>query len=235
MSQKPDVILGANGRPVWQCDPGTGNTSQAGTMAALDLVLPPEASPNVPAPGYLKLYSPDGQSIALLNSAGTTDTVTPGSAYATVAGAGQTVTGVTAETVLAGGITVPAGGLAAGQVYHFVATGTITTTVDTQTIDMRLRFGGLAGTLVYDFGVQNPDGSGVITGASWRAEFNIIVTSATNLVISGQNALNFFYTSTANTSTAVTNAVAKQLTLTVQPSATAVSMTCAGFSCERVA
>jgi hypothetical protein len=231
----PENILSPNGTPVWTCD-GTGATVQDSTMTARDLVLGPlEAAPSPPAPGYLKLYSPDGQSIQTLNGASIGAPLAFGAAYATVAKAGQTVTGVTAETLLASGITVPAGGLAAGQVYRFVAVGTITTTVDTQTIDLRLRFGGLAGTLILDFGAQTPNSGAPVTAVAWSAQFDIIATTATNLVVSAQDALNFFTSSVNGSSTAVTNTVAKQFVLTVQPSATAVDMICTGFYCQRTA
>lgn len=159
----------------------------------------------------------------------------PIGASATTAGAGATVTGTTAETVLATGLTVAANGLATGQVYHFVATGTMTTSVDTDTVELRLRFGGVGGTLVLDFGVQNPSSGATITNAVWRAEFNIIMTSATNMVVSGQDALNFFPSGTTGQSTTVSAATAKAFALTVQPSDAALSMTCTAFYCERTA
>lgn len=234
--QAPQVILGPSGLPIWQCDPDTGNTIQSGNAVVTDLVLATEPAPSAPAPGFLKLYSPDGQAVSVLNAADQSALLFPGPAYAAVAGTGQTVTGVTAETVLAAGITVPAGGLAAGQAYRFTATGTITTTADTQTIDLRLRYGGLTGTLLFDFGSQNPDNSAAITGASWRAQFDIILTSATTVVVSAQDALNFFPSSVGSGSpVTVSAATAKQLVITVQPSATAVDMVCTGLVCERVA
>jgi len=158
----------------------------------------------------------------------------PIGAGSTVAGAGSTVTGVTAETLLASGYTVASGGLAAGQVYHMVAHGTITTTVDTQTLDLRLRYGGLAGTVILDFGSQNPNASATITNGRWRFEADVMLTDATHMSVSGQDALNFFPTAVTGAETAVPT-TGGQFVLTVQPSASALSMTCTAFYCERVA
>lgn len=235
MTAPETIVSPVTGLPVWSCD-GNGATVQDSTMTARDVVLgPTEPAPTAPAPGYLKIYSPDGQTLATLNGAAVGTPLGFGPAYATVAGAGDTVTGVTTEQILAAGITVPAGGLAAGQVYRFIAVGTITTTADTQTIDLRLRWGGLTGTVIMDFGTQNPDSSGVVNGVIWSAAFEIIATTATRLVTSSQDALNFFTTSVNGSSTAVTNTAADQFVLTVQPSATAVDMVCTGFYCQRVA
>jgi Pectate lyase superfamily protein len=76
--QAPQVILGPNGLPVWQCDPGTGNTIQSGTMQSLDLVLDTEASPSTPGPGYVKVYSPDGSTLWSINDVGTETQISPG-------------------------------------------------------------------------------------------------------------------------------------------------------------
>lgn len=154
---------------------------------------------------------------------------------ATVAAAGATVTGVTTETVLASGYTVPANSLAAGQAYRFVAWGTLTTTATTQTVDVKLRYGGLTGTVLLDFGAQNPSSGSTITGARWRVEVDLIATSATAISASGEEALNFFPTTENGQETSALAATAAQLVLTATPNATGLSMTCTGFRCGREA
>lgn len=150
------------------------------------------------------------------------------------AGAGATVTGVSAETLLLSGVTIPAGALKAGQAWRLVAQGTLTTTVDTQTVDFKFRWGGLTGTQLMDFGAQNPDSGGTLTGARWRWEADIVATSATELSVSAVDALNFFFSSVSGAETAVTNTAAEQFVLTVTPSSTAETVVCTSFHMERV-
>lgn len=231
MVLQADTVLGPNQLPVWQVDPGTGNTTQSGSMLALDLVLPPEASPVPPAPGFLKLYSPDGQSVTLITPAGSTAPVSNGPGFAAVSSPGATVTGVTAKTLLATGITVPAGALAAGQAYRITAWGVLSTTVDTQTVTFELDYGATA---LLNFGAQNPNSSATVTNSPWRVEFEVYVISATSVSVSGWDILNFFFASGNGATVTVASSTAKAFTLQVTPSATAVSVTCSGFTCERV-
>jgi hypothetical protein len=234
VQKQPQVILGPAGLPVWECDP-QGDTTQTGTLTGTGLVLAENPSPTQPPPGYLTLYSPDGSSLAVVGGGDVGSTVSFGAGFAPVVGAGATVTGVTAETLLASGMTVPAGGLKAGQLYRFIATGTLTTTADTQTVHLRFRFGGLTGTLVLDFGTQNPNSSSTISGAAWNAHFDIMLVSATSMVVAGDDALDFFPTAETTQTTTVANTSAEQFVLTVQPSASGVDMACTGFANWRIA
>jgi hypothetical protein len=150
------------------------------------------------------------------------------------AGAGSTVTGTTSLTQLAGGITVPANTLAAGQVYRFKAWGGITTTVDTQTVEIGLYWGGVSGTSLLNWGVQNPDSSAVISGAAWMAEWDVLVLSTTSVSTSGWDGLTYYFSSLTEGTTSITSTAAEQFVVGVTPSATAVSVTCAGFYCKRM-
>jgi hypothetical protein len=154
--------------------------------------------------------------------------------FATAAGVGATVTGVTVETLLASGITVPASGLAAKQVYRFIAAGTLTTTVDTQTFEFRLRWGGLTGTLIFDFGAQNPNSGATVTGANWQIDFDVVANSATQLGVIAANGLAYFPSAEGVAVTNVANTVAEQFVLSVQPSAAAATVVCETFACMRV-
>lgn len=232
MVQRPDVILGPNGLPVWQCDPGTGNTAQAGSMLALDLVLTPEAAPVAPAPGFLKLYSPDGQSVNMITPAGTTAVVSNGPGFTPVAGAGATVTGTTGKTLLATGMTIPGGTLAANQAYRLIAFGTVTTTVDTQTVSLEVDYGG---TSIVSWGAQQPNSSAPVTNAPWSIDVTIVVLSPNSVTVSGWDALNFFFASANGATTSVTPPTTKAFTVQTTNSATAVSITCSGITCNRIA
>lgn len=230
MVQKPDVILGPNGLPVWQCDPGTGNTAQAGTLTALDLVVPIEASPSVPAPGYLKLYSPDGQALSLLSPADVASPISLPPAFATVAFSPATVTGATTIQALASGITVPAGGLAAGQIYHVVAWGVLTTAT-AETVTFGLHYGGTAGVDLLDFGSQTP---GTQSGATWMCQWDVQITGATTATAGGFNGPAFSPQTLNQKNSTGLSAAAAAFTVTVTPSATDVSVTLNGGYCERI-
>lgn len=72
------TIVGLNGLPVWQCD-GAGNTIQTGALVSGDgIVLTATASPPVPSTGAVRLYSPDGEGISAVDTAGRVTVVTGG-------------------------------------------------------------------------------------------------------------------------------------------------------------
>jgi hypothetical protein len=158
-----------------------------------------------------------------------------GAAYAPVVNTVPvTVTGVTAATLLGSGITIPAGGLAVGQLYEFVAWGVITTTVLTQSVTLDLYFGGIAGTAVLGLGPTQPNSAGTVTNAPWCAWMQLEVVSATQVNAWGWDGFNFFF-SALNQQSAVTvsNVAPEQLVMGVTPSAAAVSMTANGSYCIR--
>lgn len=149
-------------------------------------------------------------------------------------GAGSTVTGTTALTALASGITVPANTLAAGQVYRFKAWGTHTTTASTQTVQIGLYWGGIAGTSLLNWGLQQPNSSGTTTNGAWMAEWEVVVLSTTSVTTAGWDGLNYFFSSLTEGNTTITSTANEQFVVGVTPSATAVSITCAGFYCRRI-
>jgi hypothetical protein len=227
----------ATGQVVLTAD-GLGNTTQIGTETAQDVVLGPLlTNPTSPAPGYIKIYSPDGESINTVDASGVQNPLAFSAAFAPVVQTSAvTVTGTTSTTLLSAGITIPAGGLAAGQAYRFVSWGTVTTTVDTQTVTIILKYGGVSGTTLLSFGAQTPNSGAPVTGVAWRVEFDFTAVSATSISVSGDDALNFFTSSVSQaTVTGLTNTTAEQLVITVANSATAVTIQSAGAYCVRLA
>jgi hypothetical protein len=214
--------------PVWGVD-NTGNTKQDG-----GLWLKSNATPAPTEAGYAQLYSPDGAGLRIATPNGASTLLTPGPAYAAVTGAGATVTGVTAKTLLASGMTVPSGGFAAGQLYRLCAWGTVTTTAGAQTVTLETYLGGIAGTALVQLGAATVNAGGAVTGAAWLYRTEIELLTATGTAAWCDLALNFFPTSVTQQSATITNASAQQIVLAVTPSAAAVSMTCTGSYCQRV-
>lgn len=140
-----------------------------------------------------------------------------------------TVTGVTAATLLFGGPTLAAGTARAGLIYTFELWGGVTTTVDTQTVEFALYWGGVTGTMLANVGPNAPNGSATVSGASWKMRFSVTFLSATQASASGEDGLNYFYT-TENQSGVITisNASSEQLVIGVINSASAVSVTANG-------
>jgi hypothetical protein len=231
------VISPSTGLSVWTVD-RSGNTYQTGTITSGDgISLTATPLPSLPSGGVLKLYSPDGTTIDTLSSTGVTTPIGFPAAYAPVTNsAPATITGVTSIQTLATGITVPAGGLAAGQIYRMCAWGSLTTTVDTQTFTFALVWGGTGGTSLMTFGAQTPSSSAPVTGGAWMVQFDALALSATSFTAWGWDGLNFFPSGlTQQAPTTVTNATSKQLVMSVTPSANACSITVNGSYCLRLA
>jgi hypothetical protein len=236
----PQSIIpnGASSNPVAVGD-ARGDQSFAGQLTiGTDLVLTTLLAAPIQTPYGLTLYSPDGRSLQAVGADGSSAPVgfNTGPFAAVTTQAPATVTGTTSETVLAAGITVPAGALAARQIYDFDAWGTITTTADIQTVTLNIRFGGVAGTVVMTWGSQNPDSSATLTNAAWSLHVRLLVQPGLKITGWGLDGLNFFPSAqNEQAPTSVTNTGAQQFVLTVIPSATAVSMTVNGSACVRVA
>lgn len=151
-----------------------------------------------------------------------------------VATAAVTVTGVTVATLLASGLTVPASGLAAGQLYRMVAWGTMTTGSGTQTFTFNLLWGGVGGTSLLSWGASNPNSSGAVTAAPFQVTFEIAALSATSIAVSGWIGMNFFFSTLNQQVTTVSNASSEQFAVAVAPSASAASVTANGAYCQRL-
>lgn len=157
------------------------------------------------------------------------------SAFAPVVGTSPTaVTSTTSNTLLAQGLTIPASGLAAGQVYTFKAWGTLSTHLTGDTFTIALYFGGITGTQILSWGAGIPSNSSTVTGAAWLAYFEIIALSSTQVSVSGWDGLNFFPTTENDAATTVSNTSASQLVIGVIPSDSASSITCAASYCMRL-
>jgi hypothetical protein len=213
---------------------GFGNLVLAGSASVgKALSLAKQATPPVQVPGQLQLYSPDGLSLSMIGQDGTAGrALLPAWANPVVSAGPVTVTGVTAKTLLATGITVPAGTLAAGQSYSCRAWGRITTTVDTQTVTLELDLGS---TSVMNWGAQEPNSGAVVTGAAWFLEIFVNCTGG-QVNAAGWNGLNYSFSVLNETDpTVISNTPALPFTLNVTPSDVAVSITMNGFVFQRTA
>jgi len=106
--------------------------------------------------------------------------------------------------------------------------------VDTQTFTICLYWGGVSGTPLLNFGAQNPNSSGTETGAAWLADSDTVANSATALTVTGWDGLAYFFNAETETGgVTVANTSSEQFVIGVTPSATAASITCNGFFCER--
>lgn len=87
---------------------------------------------------------------------------------------GTAVANSTAETIIFPNVTIPANYMADGRWMRLTARGRLSTT-STPTIRFRLRWGGVAGTLLWDSGTITT-ASGV-TAATWKNSIDMIVRS----------------------------------------------------------
>lgn len=213
--------------PVWGVD-NSGTTTQDGGVLLKGAT--PAAVPN----GYVQLYSPDGAGVSLKTANGSTVPVSAGPAYAPVSGAGPTVTGTTAKTLLAAGQTVQAGGFAAGQLYKFCAWGTITSTATTDKVTVELFLGGIGGTALMQLGAATINSGATVTNAAWVYRAEVLLLTPTGASSSCDLALNFFPTAASQQLATISNASAQAFALAVTPSAVGVSMTTNGAYCTRV-
>jgi hypothetical protein len=218
---------------------GTGSVSAApgwNTIASGDL---PTASTSAQGAVELDGTAGDIQPYGVAQSAGSTGKAADaGHGHAAniyVPTASATVTGVTAITKLCDGLTIASGALAAGQVYRFNAWGTITTTVDTQTVKIGLYLGGITGTDLLDWGNSNPDSSATVSAVAWSASFEVVMLSSTSGSTWGWVGLNYFFSNVNQSTVTVSNGSAQELVIGVTPSASALSITAKGWYCQRVA
>lgn len=147
----------------------------------------------------------------------------------------QTVTGVSTLQSLVPGYTLPAGSLAAGQIFEFEAWGVVSTTLAAQTVDLAVFFGGIGGTNVMDMGAQQPNSGGAVTNAAWGIKGTLLALDSTHMTGVGWDFYNFFPSGCNQKSpVVVNNSSAAQLVIGVTPSAAAVSITANGGYIRRV-
>jgi hypothetical protein len=143
-----------------------------------------------------------------------------------------TITGVTAATLaLPGPSIVPT----AGQTYVFAAWGTITTTVDTQTITPLLYLGTTA-QVIGSPGALNPSSGAPVIGATIRFTGAVTFLTAAEASTSMQVDLDYFpSTITQGNTTGLPTTAGQLLAFGITPSDNAVSITINGGYWQRVA
>ena len=140
----------------------------------------------------------------------------------------QTYTNSLAIRNVLPGPTIPANGVQAGLTYEFDVFGAVTTTVDTQTLQWRVYYGGTAGTVILDAGAQAPSASAPVTSVPDRFKGVVYFQSATEAAAYGQLDQNYFPQTAVQQTTAITSTAAKQLVVGMTASGTAVSLTVNG-------
>ena len=105
---------------------------------------------------------------------------------------------------------------------------------DTQTLDWKAFYGGTAGTVILDTGAQAPSASTAVTGATVRFKGVVQFQSATEAAGVGQLDQNYFPATVEQQATTITSTAAKQLTIGMTASGTAVSLTINGGYWRRV-
>lgn len=224
-----DIQFGGSGSDLAAIDKNGNLTLKGAATVGSYVALPAQANAPTQVPGEALLYSPDGASISLVTAAG------PGAIVsnpAQVLSSVVTVTGTTAKTPLLTGPTIPANGLTAGMAWHIVAWGSVTTTVDTQTVLFEVDYGS---TQVFTWAAQQPNSSATVTGAAWKLEIDMVVQSPTSITASGWDGLDYFFSSLNQQTAAVVSTTAQTFTLQVTNSANAVSLGCAGAYFQRIA
>ena len=140
----------------------------------------------------------------------------------------QTYTNSLAIRNVLPGPTIPANGVQAGLTYEFDVFGAVTTTVDTQTLQWKVYYGGTAGTVILDAGAQAPSASAPVTSVPDRFKGVVYFQSATEAAAYGQLDQNYFPQTAVQQTTAITSTAAKQLVVGMTASGTAVSLTVNG-------
>lgn len=222
-----------NGNALFRTD-GAGNIFLPGTAnIGKAIALSANATPPIQVPGQLTIWTPDGQALSMIAPSGAVTPLSFGPQFAaTTLNAPVTVTGTAAKTNLLSGMTVPAGALAAGQLYRVQAWGSVTTTVNTQTVLFEVDYGA---TSVFTWGAQQPNSGATVTGAAWMLDVTLLAQSSISMTACGQDGLDFFPSSdNQQAPTAVSATVANTFTLQLTNSAAAVSVTCNGAAIRRV-
>lgn len=208
-------------------------------MPYLDLDQGTPGGVNPAAPGFVRIGrgTPGlGDAVTIDATTGAIVTAGPVQSGSSLALSGAaTVTGVSTLQSLVPGYTLPAGSLAAGQIFEFEAWGVVTTTLAAQTVDLALFLGGIGGTNILDMGAQQPNSSAAVTNAAWGIRGTVLALDATHMTAVGWDFYNFFPSGCNQKSpVVVSNASAAQLVLGVTPSAAAVSITANGGYIRRV-
>lgn len=152
-----------------------------------------------------------------------------------------------AEALIATDVTLPAGYMYAGRVLKATLHGRASNAVTTPgTLQIRSRWGGLAGTLLHDTGAMTQNVI-VQTNKSWMAEFLFICRSVgtagsilpTGWMTRGNRAAAAFtdptvdqIPQTAPAAVSVDTTIAKVLSFTATPSLTTASITCHSYVLE---
>ena len=142
----------------------------------------------------------------------------------------QTYTGgTTIQDVLDGAVST----VTAGMIWQFDLWGTITTTVDTQTVRWQVLFGGTAGTSLLDSGPVNPSSGSTVSAATIRLKGSVLFPSSATATAEDELDMNF-YLAVVSQQAATSITAPGQLVVGLTPSAAAVSVTVNGGYWQRI-
>jgi hypothetical protein len=143
-----------------------------------------------------------------------------------------TLTGATTKSTVLTGTSIPAGTLAAGQVWEITAHGSLTTLASTDKYTIEL---DLDGASAFSWGAQQPNSGGTITGGEWNIWMKVIFASATSYSVWGWNGFNYFYSAQTDTAALTASAAAHAFSLAMTPTNAAASITVTGACIQRTA
>jgi hypothetical protein len=217
---------------------GTGSASAApgwGTIASGDLpAATTSAQGAVELDGTAADIQPLGtQAAGATGKAADAGHVHPGSVYIPSLPGGPYTGGTVAVDVFPGP-TIAGGSIAAGQTWELDLWGTVTTTVDTQTLTWQVFYGGLAGTSLVSSGAANPNAGAAVTGAAMRYSAIVQFLSTTEASVTASLYMNYFLTTMGQQLTTVVTTGAEQMMVGMTPSAAGVSVTINGGCWKRV-